>query len=572
MQEQQRPFSRILSVLLLTSTIAGCTGNILGNGNATEDQQPSQPESPSSSPSTVDWSVSGPAQPGASYLRRLTNAEYDSTVHDLLGESGDVAPRAAEFDFVPDTRVHGFESNATNVNMSAAVLERYRAAAEAISEQITSDDETRQRVLGCEPGADASCTRGFIERFGRRVYRRPLSSDEIERLEALAAGAGDALEGSKLVVQHLLLSPNFLFRIEHGVADQARPELRRLSGFEIATRLSYLLLGTTPAPALLDAAEAGELDSAAGVETTARALLADTRARSAVRRFYDQWLRLDRVADLDRDAVLFPEFDAELAASMREETNRLLDELIWEPGRSFIDFVSSTHTFVDPRLAALYGLPATSGWQKIELSPELGRAGVLGHAGLLAQTSRRDRTSSTLRGRYVREVLLCYPLPALPADVPQLPEPVPGQSERERLGSHTAEPVCAGCHELLDPLGFGLSQFDALGKFRTVDEAGQPVSAAGSLNGYELADPTFEGEVELAARLRELPELAQCVVTQLFRHSFARLEQPADGALLGTVFESFAGSGYSFQELLVAFVTSDAFRYREPNELQEAWP
>jgi hypothetical protein len=561
MQGIQPSFQRVVVSLLLTA-LTGCTGKILGERN---EAGASQPESPSA----VDWAAES-VTPGASYLRRLTNDEYNASVHDLLDQEGDVADLADAYDFVPDTRVHGFESNATNVNMSSAVLERYRVAAEAVASELVLDDDARQHVIGCQPNGDGDCAAEFIERFGRRAYRRPLIEAEIEQLRALAAGSDDELAGIELVIQHVLLSPNFLFRIEEGVADETRPELLRLTGYEIATRLSYLLLGTTPSPALLDAAAAGELDSAEGVAATAGAMLGDPRAREALRRFYDQWLRLDRVEGLTRDAEQFPDFDAELASSMREESNRLLDELIWEPGHSFLDLVSARHTFVDEKLGALYGVSSGSGWQRVELPSELGRAGLLGHAGLLAQTSRNDRVSPTLRGRYVREVLLCYPLPSLPANVPQLPDPVPGQSEQERIASHTSDPVCASCHELLDPLGTGLANFDAIGKFRSADEAGQPISAAGRIAGYseELA---FDGAIELGDSLRALPELAQCVVTQLFRHSFARLEQPADGGLLNQVLGRFSASQYSFQELVLALVTSDAFRYREPLAAQEGW-
>ncbi len=509
--------------------------------------------------------------PGPSYLRRLTNAEYNATLHDLLGEEGEVIDRAAEFAFVPDTRVLGFESNATNVSISSAVLERYLDAAQSISSAIVDDAATRQRVLGCElPSTD--CLAAFVDSFGQRAYRRPLADEEKAELLELAGSGADAVHGARLVLQHFLLSPNFLFRVEEGEADAERPDWRKLTGYELATRLSYLLLGTTPSAALLERARSGELGSAEAVGAIAREMLGDPRARLALRRFYEQWLRLDRLSALTFDSELFPEFDGELASSMREETRTLLDQYIWDPGRNFLDLITSPETTIDGRLAALYGLSAVDGWQSVSYPPELGRSGLLGHASLLAITSRSNRTSAVLRGKYVREVLLCSELPAPPANVAKLAEPLEGQSERQRLEAHAVDPSCSGCHQLMDPVGAGLSAFDAIGKYRASDEQGQPIDASGAIYGYpELSQPAFDGAVELAAQLRSLPALPQCMVTQVFRHAFARLELPGDGALLASVAGTFAASNYSFPEMLIAFVTSDAFRYRQQNEAQGAW-
>ncbi len=555
----------------------GCTANI--------DKIGGSGEAPASTPSggddgnvtnpdetgSVSWEAGGEVEPGPTFLRRLTNEEYNDTLRDLLGEN-ETVDRAARFKFVPDSRVHGFASNAENVSMSSAVLERYRDAAESVSESVTSDEDVRARVLGCDPVSEgAACVDGFVERFARAAYRRDLSSEEKSELMALAENE-DALEGVKLVIERVLLSPNFLFRIEEGVEDPARPELMRLNGYEMATRLSYLLLGTTPSETLLDAAKAGTLDSAEGVAATAREMLAEPRARTAVRRFYDQWLRLDRIPDLQRDATLFPDFDAELTAAMREETTRLLDSYIWEPAKNFLDVVSSPSTFMNEKLADFYGAPAVQGWQLVPYPEGAERKGLLGHASLLALSSRPDRASVILRGKYVREVLLCTTMPPVPPTVPKLPDPDPNQSVADRLAQHSSDPSCAGCHNLMDPLGAGLSNFDAIGRFTSVDPQGFPVTTTGAIHGFsELEEPAFDGEVELSDKLRALPALPQCVVTQLFRHAFARQERMSDSPLFGSVLQTFAASGYDLKELLVAFVTSDAFRYRERATDQGDW-
>jgi hypothetical protein len=522
-------------------------------------------------PGAVDWEARGKIAPGPSFLRRLTNEEYNDTLRDLLGET-DTIDRAARFDFVPDSRVHGFASNAENVTMSRVALERYRDAAEAVSESVANDETVRERVLGCDPVSEGSaCVSGFVERFARVAYRRELSSEEKGELLALTRN-DDVIEGLRLVIERVLLSPHFLFRIEEGVEDPERPELLRLSGYEMATRLSYLLLGTTPSAALLDRAAAGALDTAEGVAAVAREMLGDPRAKTAVRRFYDQWLKLDLVPELQRDATLFPDFDAELKAAMREETTRLLESYIWEPGKNFLDVISSPVTFMNEKLADFYGAPPVQGWQLVSYPEGAGRKGLLGHASLLAVSSRADRASIILRGKYVREVLLCTTMPPVPATVPTLPAPDPNQSEADRLAQHSTDPGCAGCHNLMDPLGTGLSNFDAVGRFTSVDPQGFPVTTAGVIHGFDdLEDPSFDGEVELADKLRALPALPQCVVTQLFRHAFARQERMGDSPLLSSVLETFADSGYDLKELFVAFVTSDAFRYRERAADQGDW-
>ena len=228
---------------------------------------------------------------------------------------------------------------------------------------------------------------------------------------------------------------------------------------------------------------------------------------------------------------------------------------------------------MNEKLAAFYGVPAVQGWQVVTYPAEARRKGLLGHASLLALSSRADRASVILRGKYVREVLLCTTMPPVPSTVPKLPDPDPNQSEADRLAQHSSDPSCAGCHQLMDPLGAGLSNFDAIGKFTEIDPQGFPVTTQGAVNGFaaDLEDPSFDGEVELADKLRALPALPQCVVTQLFRHAFARQERLGDSPLFGSVLQTFSASGYDLKELFVAFVTSDAFRYRERTTDQGDW-
>jgi hypothetical protein len=510
----------------------------------------------------------GAAVPHAAYLRRLTHREYDRVLRDLLGLDHDVS-RALKFP--DDDVVDGFDNNATALGVPAPIVDRYRVAAERVSATALATPEGRARVLGCEPtGSErAACLDRFIRAFGRRAFRRPPTDEETKGLAALAArapAAPDPYLGPRLVVAAVLQAPSFLFRVEVGAPEAGRPGLARLTGYEVAARLSFLLWGAAPDEALLSAAEAGALDGAAGIADRARAMLKDPRARAHLRQFFGQWLHLDALADVKRDTNRYPAWGEALQQSMREETLRFVEDFVWPDAIGLLDALTARHSHVDARLAKLYGAPAPTGtgFARVDWTPAHNRGGLLTQGSLLTLAAPAGEVLAPVyRGMFVREVLLCTPLPAPPADVPPISESKEAEAKtvRERLAQHRTDPTCGGCHAMLDPLGLGLERYDLLGVWRTKDDGGRPLSGQGELNGFAGVPAPFTGAEELAQRLRGMPETAACVVTQLHRFAYGRHEEEADACVLGQATARFATGGHRFLELLQAVVSSDAFRY-----------
>ncbi len=519
-------------------------------------------------------SVAGPAcggkplDPGPAFLRRLTNLEYRQTARDLLGVSGDPSTG-----FPADVAQNGFDNNAESVTISSYHLESYRDAAEQLAGQALSSATSRASVVGCaldggDAVARATCLRSFVTSFGRRAWRRPLAKEEGDALVALAATASGnpgPYAGASLVIQAALLSPHFLFRVEVGQTDPARPGMRKLTGHEVATRLSYLLRGTMPDEALMAAAEQGQLDTAAKVVATATEMFKDPRARVQTRNFFGQWLQMPQLATVERDRVRYPMWTPALGDAMREETSRFVEDAIWRDGVSFLDVYTAPFTFLNTTAAKVYGKMATATWTRVPFTAVDQRGGLLTQPSILTATADQESTLPILRGKFIREALLCQELPPVPAEVPPLPKAVAGESDRKRLERHRSNPACGACHAMMDPLGFGLSRYDMIGALRTVDSNKQPVTGEGSLSGFGASE--FDGAVELGRLLHDSPRAAECVVTELFRYTHARKEVEVDQCEVEQVLAAFKQSGHSFRAMLLAFVRSDGFRYRRANEL-----
>jgi len=504
-------------------------------------------------------------------LERLTNVEYSRTVTDVFGEAPDAATR---YSFPADPTQHGFDNNVALLQISSTHAGLYATAAETIATSTLADATRRALVASCDLTTGGACLQTMITHLGRRLYRRPLTAAEVTDYTSLAqagAIASDPYSGPATVIEAMLQSPHFLYRVQLGVPDPKRMGIVGLSGFELATRLSFLLLGTTPSDALLDQAAAGGLDTSTGASSVVKQLLADPLARRGVKRFYEQWLPLDEMSGPTADAERVPHMgDTVLAADMATETSRFIDDVLWDAGGAVPDILTSRYTFVNANLAKVYGLPAppasaTDGWAKVMFDASSTRAGVLTQGSIMAAGSHNGTTSNTRRGQMVREQLLCQDIPAPPPGVnANLPPPTAGETEQQTFARHTTDASCSACHTLMDPIGWGLSGFDAAGVARTKDSNGQPISTKGQING--MTPPDFNGPVELGQKLAASPEFKACFAKQLFRYVYGRVETQADGQGITELQTAFTTASWDLRGGLAALVGSDGFRYRNKGD------
>ena len=472
------------------------------------------------------------AEPAA-LVRRLTHSQYNNTVRDLLGDYSKPAQR-----FPTEDYVDGFKNQLRHQAMPPLLVEAYSSAAERLALNAFRAGDVN-KLIPCAT-TDATCRDQFIRTFGQRAFRRPLRDLERQRyaaaFNAQAKATGQFLEGARVVVEAMLQSPKFLF---HTGSDD----------YAIASRLSYLLWDTMPDQELFAAAERGELRTAAGRERAARRLLSSPQAVQAVDEFFSQWLRLERVTNASKEGRRFPQFTPELAAAMVDETRRLLQDVVWSD-RGFMDVFTATPNSLSADLGALYASPAAGAR----------RAGLLGHASLLTANAGPIETSPTARGIFVREQFLCQHVPPPPPNVnTNLAEPTEDKPEgrRQRLSAHVENVACSSCHRLMDPIGFGLEGFDAIGRFREKEaitllsnkKLELPLETAGEIAG--LANSEFSGAAALGRILAASPTCQECIVRQLFRYAFGRTETEADQPAIQSLTASFRDSGFRFKDLLI---------------------
>jgi Protein of unknown function (DUF1592)/Protein of unknown function (DUF1588)/Protein of unknown function (DUF1595)/Protein of unknown function (DUF1587)/Protein of unknown function (DUF1585) len=541
-------------------TGAGATSGGTGSAGASAPTGPgtTAPPGPMGGPGNTFIDHDSPA------LERLTNIEYSRTVTDVLGEAPDAATR---YSFPTDPTQHGFDNNVALLQISSTHADRYATAAETIAAATLADPARRALLASCDLAAGADCLQTVIKQVGRRLFRRPLTAAEVTSYAALAAAgaiASDPMSGPATVLQALLQSPHFLYRVQLGVADPKRTGIVGLSGFELATRLSYLLLGTTPTDALLDQAQSGALDTTDGANKVVGQMLADPLARRGIKRFYEQWLPLTEISGPTADSGRIPHMgDKQLAADLAEETSRFVDDVFWDSQATVPDILTAKYTFVNANLAKVYGLaaPAAGTWQKVTFAAGAPRAGLLTQGSVMAAGSNSDRVSNTRRGQMVREQLLCQDVPSPPPGVAaNLPPAQPGENEQATFARHTTQASCAACHTLMDPIGWGLSGFDSAGAVRTKDANGQPLSVKGQVNG--MTPPDFNGPIELGQKLAASPEFKTCFARQLFRYVYGRAETTTDEAGITELEGVFTTASWDLRGGLTALVGSDGFRYR----------
>ncbi len=548
----------------------GCTdaGAVLDGGVALRDGG-GAPDAPGGS---LDAGRGAPASADLGIYRRLTNDEYDTIIRWLFNireivveADGRYGPRSVSrgFDFPLDARVDDFDTGSASLQVGTAHADRYAAAAESLAVQYTAPDRIAG-LVGCDlagPGADG-CYHDFIVRFGRRAFRRALRPDELADYTALAAGEPDGPSRVRVVVQAMLQSPYFLYLVEGGHADPAHGGRHRLDGYSLATRLSFAFWGTAPTDALLDQAEAGALDTDEGVAIVAWNMLRDSQAQAGLRRFYFAWLRVYRLPWIQRDPARFPDYGPTLVIGALQETSMVIDDLIGRSTANFLDLFTTRTTFLFPSLGTLYGVPEPTGpFARYTFTDADGRAGLLTQASYLLLTALSTRNSPTLRGEYVRSVLLCQPLPPPPPDVVQLPAEDSALTDRERFTMHSADPACAGCHARMDPIGFGLERFNPVGARLPAGSGTAMLTERGQLAGFD--PPDFTGPIELGQRLHDSPLVPACIAQKLFEFALGRPPGDGDHADLAAMTAHFAASGYAFRQLAMALINTDAFLYRE---------
>jgi hypothetical protein len=538
---------------VLSASLAACVGEIDGGAGASGPHgSPSGPAGTSPSGAALD--------PGRVTMRRLNRTEYDNTLRDLLG----VATRPADA-FASDPVAFGFDNNGDVQTLTTLQIEQYQAVAEAAIAEVTASGlatlATAARARTCDLTAEPDCMGRLVSGLARRAWRRPVTPQELDRLLTVATAArsrGESpLEQLRLTLVAVLISPHFLFRVELD-PDPRSPAVHPVGPFEMASRLSYLIYRSMPDDALFEAAQQGKLGTAADVRREALRMLADPRGAALLDGFAGQWLDLDELGDHQVDPAVFgTAFDSALGAAMRAETIAFLGEFLGQnlPASQLLD---ARFTFVDGRLATLYGLSAGPAVTRVALDGKQ-RAGLLTQASVLTTTSPANRTSPVARGAWVLSRLLCAPPPPPPADVPPLPEsqmqaPASG---RALLEAHRKDPGCAACHRLIDPIGLGLENYDAIGRWRDTDQ-GLPVDASG-----ELPDGRkFVGAMELGALLAADPRVSTCLARNFYTYAVSR--HPEDGNVddqqVGRILHDATDA--RLRDLVLGVVASEPFRLR----------
>jgi hypothetical protein len=546
---------RLTSVAFALSLVAGvaaCTGDV---------GDPETEQAASGDPS--GGSGGSPFEPAPGGMRRLLSTEYIRSIGVVLGaEAADAATPP------DDLAQSGFDAiGATTLSMSIDPIEFYERSAEAAAEGALAAPERMAKVAPCVTAGSAvdTCYEEVARNVGRLLWRRTLLDEEVASLVDVAKfaaaweGEDDFHDAMKYQLSAMLQSPNFLYITEVGVPDEAT-KFRKLDPVELASRMSFFLLGRTPDGALLDQAEGGELETEEQIRATAEYMIAGDEAKVSLQGFYDELFRLRNLADTSKNAELFPDWNEALADAMRTETLMLIDDVVWKDDADFRTMFNADYTYVNADLANLYNVPAPSGtaFEKVTLPEIQHRAGITSQGAFLTHQSGPRRNSPTKRGKFVLSVLLCRTVKPPPPDVvPQLPEDPPGNpSLQDLLEQHMKDPSCSSCHAQTDPVGFAFEFYDAIGRFRTTDN-GQPVSGKGEV-------PTV-GEWNNAAELGDVlagsEELAPCMVRNLVRGKLGWIENSKQNPDVKVLAESMAENGHSLQKLLVEMTSSRLFQY-----------
>jgi hypothetical protein len=492
-------------------------------------------------------------------LRLLTRFEYDNTLRDLLyvdatwGQS-----------FPAEEMVNGFDNNADARAVGPLLADKLLTAAEQAAEAAIPN---LSRHVTCAAGE--ACAREFIQKFGERAFRRPLLDSEKSRYLTLynSVASDGYTEGLKVVIAAMLQSPHFLYRAELG---QHLGEGRyALTDHEVATELSYLFWGSMPDDALFAKARAGALHTPEQIAQEARRLLASTRSRPVLDHFVSQWLELDRLGQVEKDASAFPDFTPAIRTAMKAETTELFDYVVRTGSGKLPELFSSNYTFLSDSLASFYRVTGTVGSTTVTSTglrqwnlEGSGRRGILTHGSILASQATPQTSSPVRRGKLVRERLLCQPLPPPPPGLDvQLPPVDPLAPNRVRFQEHSSNAVCSSCHKMMDPIGFGFEQFDSVGRFQPTLPDGQPVDASGEVLSSPATEGPFTGVDGLEQKLAGSPDVQGCFSLQWLRFAYGTSGDDAT-CVSRELTARFQQQGLSIPELLVSLTQLSRFTSR----------
>ena len=480
-------------------------------------------------------------------LRRLSHVEYDNSIRDLFGISGEWA-----VNFATDNVLHGYDNNASALLVSPILLDQYAAAAESIAAEVLSG--TIIASLGC-PVQDIDCAETFLLEKGTEIFRRPLSTKDINNyLEAYELAADDGFDsGMTWMIATMLQSPHFLYRSELG--QRQNDDLFALTSWEIATELSYLFLQSTPDLTLMSLAEDGVLIDEDIIEEQVQRLLLDSRSSESMIKMSDQWLGLKGLDFVPRDTEVYPELTADIREAMATETQLFLAQH-YSANASFSDLLTQQHSWMNSTLAHFYGVSGVddSQFREVDLSSDPRYGGLLTQGALNTVHALPTSSSPIHRGVLIRERFLCQHLPPPPANLDTSPPVVDSTlSTRERYAQHSSDPACAGCHDMIDPIGFGFENYDGIGRWRDIEGAHE-IDASGEILQSMSSDGSFIGVDGLSVLLAQSKEVSSCYVQQWFVYGtgLGELEDPEVSCALSLAIEQFDSSGGALQSAPVA--------------------
>lgn len=510
--------------------------------------------------------------PGVPVTRRLSPKQYESVVRDVFGETVALGGR-----FEPELRRDGLLAvGAGYISVTSTGMQQYESMARAIASQVV-DPQHRDLLIPCKPAAanapDDACATTFLSRVGRALYGRPLSAEEL-RIQVGAANMGakelkDFYQGLWLSLASMLSSPDFLFRYENlqPVADSNG--VYDLDAYSKASRLSFFLWNSRPDDELLAAAEKGALNSIGGIRKQVERMMASPRIEDGMRAFFSDMLALDDIDNMAKDAVIYPKYDAMIAQDSKEQTLRTIMSVVMNEKGDYREVFTTPKTYLTRRLGAIYNVPVVNNaanggpelWQEYTFDADDPRAGIVSHMSFVALHSHPGRSSPTLRGKAIRELLLCQKVPAPPGNVDftLFNDPsAPNKTARERLTAHVSVSVCAGCHKITDPMGLALENLDGIGSYRTT-ENGVEIDASGGLDRHQ-----FKNAAGLGKALSESPAITNCVLNRMVSYGLGRTPDRAEQPWVQDLQKTFAESGYSVYGLMKRISTDPAFYKATP--------